>query len=289
MLEPTAVRGNLIWLASYFKSGNTWVRALLTRYCLAPGEGGLLGAVPWISSITARSPLDFLLGVPTECFLVSELLELRSLYHEELSRIYQEGHLKYFKTHDAFVRTPSGRALFSRTASQQAVYLLRNPLDVAVSFACHEGVSLDAIIETMNAPRPSETLPLSLAVNLASWSDHVTGWCDQDEVPVLVLRYEDILADPRQAFARVLESLGLPIDPQRLDETVQACSFSRLKAEEAIHGFKERPATMASFFREGRSGQWRQALSSAQVDALLARHAPVMRRFGYLDKDDRPV
>jgi hypothetical protein len=47
----------------------------------------------------------------------------------------------------------------------------------------------------------------------------------------------------------------------------------------------ERPHTAEKFFREGKAGQWREALSQSQVSAVLSAHAPMMMRFGYLPED----
>jgi hypothetical protein len=58
-------------------------------------------------------------------------------------------------------------------------------------------------------------------------------------------------------------------------------TFDSLRAQELRNGFHERPATAASFFREGKSGGWRNVLSREQVDRIVQAHEPVMRRFGY--------
>jgi hypothetical protein len=59
-------------------------------------------------------------------------------------------------------------------------------------------------------------------------------------------------------------------------------SFDRLKGIEKSRGFSERPASTREFFRKGNAGQWRSALSKAQVDRIVADHEAQMARFGYL-------
>ena len=281
--------GNLVWLASYPKSGNTWLRAFLTSYSQPASDTPLLSKMADIATIGGRWSFDLMFGVPSACFLPDEIVELRALYHEQLSRtVKSDGSSKYFKTHDAFARSVAGNALYPRAATECAIYVVRNPLDVAVSWAAYDCCSIDEIVLRMSRDLIPLTNPLTFALILKDWSTHVTGWMGQTESPMLVLRYEDMLADPWESFRKVLDLLKLPLDPERFEASLAATSFSRLKAEEVKHGFEERPQGMASFFREGRSGQWQSVLTPAQVETLVGQHGPTMKALGYLDKHGAP-
>jgi hypothetical protein len=114
------------------------------------------------------------------------------------------------------------------------------------------------------------------------WSQNVRSWTAEPSPVVLVLRYEDMLADPMPAFASVAAHLRLGATPAQIGEAVELSAFKRLQSEETRSGFVERSEKARRFFREGRAGQWREALTPAQVDRVCAEHGDQMRRFGYL-------
>jgi hypothetical protein len=64
---------------------------------------------------------------------------------------------------------------------------------------------------------------------------------------------------------------------------IEMSSFEELAGQEQRAGFVERPETAERFFRAGRAGQWHEELSADQVKSIIAAHAPMMMRFGYLE------
>jgi hypothetical protein len=86
---------------------------------------------------------------------------------------------------------------------------------------------------------------------------------------------------PGEAFGTVVRFLGLDIQPARLDKAIEFSRFDRLRDQELRHGFVEKPAVSSAFFRSGRSGGWREALSPAQAARLTADHRLQMKRFSY--------
>jgi hypothetical protein len=102
-----------------------------------------------------------------------------------------------------------------------------------------------------------------------------------------VVRYEDMVDQPTQAFAAIARHLLMTPTDDQLARAVALTDFARLRAREEADGFKEKPATSAEpFFRQGRSGQWRERLTQEQVERIVAAHGPVMRRFGYWPSPD---
>jgi hypothetical protein len=107
---------------------------------------------------------------------------------------------------------------------------------------------------------------------------------------VTVIRYEDMLAQPEAAFERIIRALKLDLDPIRLSKAVELSRFESIQEQESRAGFKER-AMLADtpFFRQGRSGTWREELNSELADKIIEVNADVMRRFGYLDQNNDPL
>ena len=99
---------------------------------------------------------------------------------------------------------------------------------------------------------------------------------------ICVMRYEDMVAEPARAFGGLVRHMLLDATPGQLAEAIDRSSFEKLRAQEERDGFRERPEMAKRFFREGRVGQWRDILTSAQVDRVVRDHGDEMARFGYL-------
>ena len=172
------------------------------------------------------------------------------------------------------------------TSSAGAIYyMVRNPLDVAPSYAHHLQWSLDRTVAELNRPAPGRPGPCAFIPGFAEsklpWSAHVSSWLEADLL-LHVVRFEDMLADPPAAFGAAIRFAGLDWSPARLARAIDHARFDRLRAQEREAGFHERQPTAPSFFRAGTAGGWRTALTPAQVRSLVDAHAPVMERFGYL-------
>ena len=167
------------------------------------------------------------------------------------------------------------------------VYLVRNPLDIAVSYAYHLNWPLDRTIAHMNDPDACEShsadgIYPEVPEPLGTWSDHVASWTEQTALPVHVARYEDLLTDPHGQFGAIVRFAGLEWDGARLARAIEHSAFHRLRAQEAADGFHGKQPTAPSFFRAGVAGQWRSVLEAAQVQAVVDAHGDAMERFGYL-------
>ena len=282
----------IVWLASYPKSGNTWLRAVLTNYLRddgAPASINALASVPH----NGREVFNEYLGLDsagmTDEEIARHLPRFREVLAERISTQPGQGLHRnqpaFAKTHEAY-RLPGAPARFPRAGAAGVVYLVRNPLDVAVSYAHHLSWSLDRTIRLMDDPTARELhIPGGifdrLPEPLTTWGGHVASWTGQTDLPLHVARYEDLLADPRAGFGAVVRFAGLAGDGPRLDRAVEHSAFPRLQAQEAESGFAEKQPTARSFFRAGVAGSWRTALTPSQVRAIVDAHGEVMERFGY--------
>jgi sulfotransferase family protein len=163
-----------------------------------------------------------------------------------------------------------------------AIYVIRNPLDVAISYADHYGLALDAAIVAMATPGlQSENEEIHCYERYGSWSEHVMSWTHRPTPGLHIVRYEDMLTSPHKTFAGITAFLGLKVPRDRLDKALKLSSFKVLREQEKRHGFIERTANSQRFFREGKAGQWRKTLTAPQIEALTAVHREQMARFGY--------
>ncbi len=190
------------------------------------------------------------------------------------------------KVHDAYTHTDNGVPLFPPEVTAKVVYILRNPLDVVVSFAHHNAGSIERHVdivcdESYTMARSEKDLNNQLEQRLMSWSSHVKSWVDSG-LPLHVMRYEDMSRDPHGAFRKMLEFLDITVEEERLELAVSFSSFERLREQEASHGFREKNPRSKSFFRLGKSGSYKDVLSAEQIEKVIECHRDTMERFGYL-------
>ncbi len=270
-----------IWLASYPKSGNTWIRLTLRALIKWPDvslstltNGFLHGGAFWFWRQFDVDPSDL---------LPNERNSLRPWIFEQHRLLSKRPLL--IKTHEQPVM-PDGFPLFDFGTPHLVVYLYRDPRDVAVSYARFMNKSIDKIITLMNDPNgyigiESGSNMGQAAQYLGTWSDHCRTWLDQPGINVLPLSYEERLANPEKTVRRVLEAAGLTYDEDRIKGALSATQFDVLQKQEA-----EMPTYLEGaavpFFHTGRSGTWREHLSSEQARRIESQHGEVMARLGYL-------
>lgn len=270
------------WLASYPKSGNTWLRAVVAT--LVTGRPADINALGFLGPIASdRFRFDDALGLDSAELSLAQQTDLRPRAYEIWAA--EAARPLYCKAHDACHPTAAGERLFPAAATQGAVYVVRDPRAVAVSLAHHTGRPLEEEVARLADPAAAiaasgDRMNRQLHQHLGSWSGHVQSWLAAP-FPVHLLRYEDMHADPQTAFAGVAAFLGLPCGPEAVAAAVAATRFDVLRAQELAAGFAERPAASAAFFREGRTDGWRAALNPAQANRIVAAHGATMRRLGY--------
>lgn len=274
--------GGILWLASYPKSGNTWLRAYLANLFRNPKRALPINELPnYALGDNFLIHYEQFTGRRADQIAPEELTRLRPKVHEWFAHSRPDTVL--VKTHNACALA-DGVPLITPSATAGAIYVVRNPLDVAVSFASHYRVSLDRAVEILCDPK--HILPPSagqIEQVLLDWSSHVRSWTEAPDMRLHVMRYEDLLARPYKTFAALSQFLGLAEERERILRAIRFSSFRELKRQEETAGFVEaNPDGQNRFFRTGEAGSWRQALSEAHVRHLVEAHGEVMSAFGYL-------
>ena len=273
---------NIIWLASYPKSGNTWFRAILAYlYRKDTFDINQLDISPIYSS---RNFIENESGIDTTELTSGESEHLRlSIFDSPFGEFPS-----FFKIHDALTFLPDGRPIIPAHQTFAAVYFIRNPLDVAVSFAFHGAKTVEKTIENMNnnnftlaaSPRKYNN---QLRQLLLKWSDHVKSWTGQKFFPVKVLRYEDMLENPHAIFQDAISGfLKLPFSKNEISDAVDACSFENLSRYEKEKGFKEKAPGCDAFFRKGIAGDYKNFLADEMISQIISNHSETMKQYNYI-------
>jgi Sulfotransferase domain len=276
----------IIWIASYPRSGNTWTRAFINglfNIMRDPAYADVdINRIEEFSAAESTAALYLPhLGKPAFRATPAEIAAARPKVQADI--VARAGRPIFVKTHNANL-LDHGVPLINMAISAGGIYVVRNPLDVAISFAHFRGISIDQVIDDMATPGfGTGTDRDNVRVITGSWSEHVQSWTGRPHPAVLTVRYEDMIDKPDDTFAGVARHLLLAPSDEQLQRAIGMAGFDRLRDKEAVSGFVEKPNTSTDlFFREGRAGQWRERLNPEQVERVVAAHRPVMERFGYL-------
>ena len=237
---------NICWLASYPKSGNTWVRFLLHEY--------LFGTVTDTPSLTRRIP-DLHNGEAPRATPPEPPLPLLVKVHSR--------------------RDPS---LPYMAEASGAVYVTRHPRDVLLSclhYMRMTGGLPPEIPDEMYARRfiAEGGDPWMTSVGYGTWDENVASWTSGAPFPVLTLRYEDLKKDAAGQLTRVLDFLAVPTDPPRIAAAVAGSSFDRMRALEVQEKSSGKAfAVWAGSRNEMRHGQF--FMNKGQAGRTLASIAP---------------
>jgi hypothetical protein len=273
-------------IASYPKSGNTWVRIFLLNYWNNERSPIDINDVRNIPIASSRSLMDQALG-----FSSSNLTHVEAAaYYSRVLRFYAEhstDKFMYFKAHDAYTVSNNGEPLFPADSTSGAIYVIRNPLDVVLSSAHYFDITIDEAIERMANEHfclgyETDRSNNQLRQRLLTWSNHVLSWVDRTEFPVIIVRYEDLLTQSLAEFARIVRFVEGKVHFARLKSAIAFSSFENLQRQEQQKSFHEKINPNSLFFREGKSGVWQQILTRRQIQQIIDAHSHVMSRFGYI-------
>ncbi|MEJ8568995.1 sulfotransferase domain-containing protein [Elongatibacter sediminis] len=275
--------GNIVWLASYPKSGNTWLRAFIYNLIEDPPRPGAIADLPsyfedeskprWYQPHAGEGGFESL--------SFDDAMALRPQVHQDIADSRLRGSV-FTKTHNMFGQF-GGASLHNIAVMAGAIYVVRNPLDVVLSVADHFGLGIDEAIDFMASEETgTPTNPENVAGYMGSWSTHVASWTVQPHPSIVVVRYEDMQDKPAKAFGSIARLLGMDRDRKRVRKAIQYSSFRVLKKQEREGGFVEKSPNSKAFFRKGVKNQWVEQLSDEQVARIVDRHREQMLRFNYV-------
>jgi hypothetical protein len=274
--------GKLVWIASYPKSGNTWLRAFLHNYIRQPATPADINRLAELTASDVNAERYRRYDPrPASQYSIADVQRMRPKVHRDLMAL--DSTFVFVKTHNARLDL-AGVPLITPQVTAGAIVVVRDPRDVAVSYSRHLGRPLDETIALMADPAAATGGTDSAIVEiLASWSTHVATWTAPPDPRVHVMRYETMIEAPEASFTRLAGWLSPGPSPERVRRALRFSALDEMRAQEQAHGFVERTAqSTAPFFGAGRPGRWREWLSSNQQTQIERDHEMMMRRFGYL-------
>jgi len=296
------------WLASYPKSGNTWFRVLFANLQARGGEAIDLNRIRANDSIaSARGRFDQMLMIESGVLHFDEIDALRPRLHVFLAQMSAADDdtdepadidrlpFRLVKTHDSYSTTLNGEPLLGgRAGAVGAILIVRDPRDIATSLANHLNCDVDTAIDYMEdtsfaLAAKTKGQSSQLRQLLTSWSGFVASWLDQRDLPVHLVRYEDLARSTDTVFAGALAFAGCRPNADAVARCVADSTIDKLQRRESESGFREAPRNATRFFRRGVAGAWRDELSPAQARRIEASHGAMMARLGYTASNESSV
>ena len=243
-------RDSDIYLVSYPKSGNTWMRYLMA-YAIWPEltDVDLVEMAGYIPSFHLKHDSEMMLDRNAPC---------NQLKH----RLIKE-HTPYNKLAQRYVK--------------RAICIVRDGRDVMVSYwqYCNQ--------------RDQTSIPLSEFIELSSkpghsygpWKKHIMGWLNADLDSKLIIRYEDLMSDTASCLKKALDFSEIDTSDLIIGKAVARASFDSMKKLEKNKGFNLEHLRTVEFIRQGKQGSWREAFGSGDLELFNRYHGGAIHELGY--------
>jgi hypothetical protein len=272
------------WLASYPKSGNTWLRCLLEAYrrngALDINDIRISSADASAGMVQGISPLPL-----TALGLRGELLLRPAALLNQFARLSQP---IVCKTHFANIQPDGLPPLIPFEFTKNAVYVVRDPRSVALSMSKFYQFTTEKTVQAMASKEfvigGDEKFARCM---LSSWSNHVASWTSETRYPVHIVRYEDMVTDTAKEIIEVLEFMEIEVDTKLVAKAIEAADISKLKASEESGGFKENMTPGKGAFFTAGGTRWQEELGKKWAAQIVEDHGEVMQAMQYLDAESK--
>lgn len=277
----------IIWLASYPKSGNTWVRLFLNNLLYSDNKDKSNLNDINIRLFPLRSDFN---KIGFNCDNVDEFV---SKCNYAQSKLNLDQKIKIFKTHNALWKTDK----FSFTGEQNTlgvIHIVRDPRNVITSITNHYGKDYDEALKFMLNEKQSIGLKSSssetdLPTIISSWKNHYNSW-KRMKKNYLLIKYENLMNDREVEFGKITEYLkkfkNFHFDENQTQKIIESCSFEKLQKEEQENGFKEAAkqidGAIKKFFFLGPKNKWENILKVNIKEDLENSFKNEMKELGYL-------
>ena len=279
----------IIWISSYPKSGNTWVRALLSSYFYSKDGNFHFDLLEHIKEFPKHS--DYL----NEISVYKNLAEIAKEWipAQRKLNLKHNNSTFFLKTHSTICNV-EGSHFTNKENSLGAIYVVRDPRNVILSLSNHFDLSIEKSLEMICNKKQIITNPtkenryIGFTV-LSDWQNHYRTWKNCKLVEVKIVKYEDLILSPKNTFISILNYINkfmqVDIDEDRIKNVLMSTKFSKLQQSENKYGFKE-SSNMSGFnkkfFNLGPKNNWKNLLKKEIKEKIENHFKEEMKELGYL-------
>ena len=280
----------IIWISSYPKSGNTWLRSLISNYFFSKDGNFSFELIKQIDSF----PSSKFFRNYKDKFEKPE--DTSKYWIKEQERINSLNKIFFLKTHNALCKI-NGNKFTDQNNTLAAIYLVRDPRNVITSIANHYQITTRNAFDFMKDKNrgiiEKEGNRYTGFQPLFSWDLHIKSWTENTLYPSLIIKYEDLIIDTASVFKKVLEFIKKisnsknNIDEQKLLKCVENCKFSNLKTMEREKGFDEsmvnkKTGDKIAFFNLGEKNNFKDILEKDLINEMNDYFKYQLKKYKYI-------
>ncbi len=278
----------IIWLASYPKSGNTWVRFFINSLLYTEeGKANLYN----IANIRSFPKPDQFINLVKN---INDIKEISQNWTKAQSILNLDKKIKFIKTHNILCKL-NGHLFTDFNNTLGAIYIVRDPRNVVTSLKHH--FQLDTLENAKNFIFTENTISGIKNTNqnpipalIGSWQSHYNSW-KKFPKNLLILNYDKILLNPKKEFLKLKKYieriLKFKINKKKFSNSIEECKFKKLQQMEKLGGFSEsitdkNTGSKKVFFNMGPQNNWRDYLDKNIKDEIENKFKKEMTELGYL-------
>jgi len=276
----------IVWIASYPKSGNTWIRSFLCSYFFLDldKESFSFDVLRHMPVFPNKKLFNAFGSNP------KNLQELAKSWIQVQKKINLNKKVNFLKTHNAFGNYKKHH-FTDKINTLGAIYIVRDPRDVLVSYSKHMKKSISETLKLIQDDNHIGFLEDKEGVVgdiRGSWSQHYNSWKNFNIREKLIIKYEDLIEDPFNNFLKAINYLnrliGLKVDEENIKKCIKITSFNNLQNLEKTTGFKEKLTNHSDvpFFNTGKVKQWQKVLDKETINIVEKKFAKEMSELNYI-------
>jgi len=283
----------IFWIASYPKSGNTWLRTLISSYYYSKDGIYSDNIIKRIGQFPEkRHFMEFE-------YDKNIITDTSRLWIKAQQKINQDKQLRFFKTHNAY-GVLNNQKFTDRENSIGCIYIVRDPRNIITSLKNHYEMNDEQALKWMANEKQFIYDVQNLEKDgysdfqfISSWETNYKSWTVQKQIPIKFVKYENLLNETYMVFKDIVEfinnltEINKKIDRERLKNSVQSTSFNKLKNNEKKHGFSEAILSKKTnkkipFFFLGPENDWRKVLSDDLKTKLNETYKKNLKELSYI-------
>ena len=276
----------IFWIASYPKSGNTWMRLILKNIFFKTKSGEELKGLDYFPYFEVAKNYEFIKEINTNDFNKLNQMQVLAKYRiiAQENVVINGGNFGFFKTHSANLKIRNIPYTNEET-TLGFFYLIRDPREIAVSYANHQNINIDEAIDIMVNHKAISFGLDSIPMHQSRWDQNILSW-SKIKAPNLFIKYEDMLENYEDVIYKVLNFFEKNFNFNFQDKNnivsliLTNTNFNKLKEIENKKKFKEQLSN--NFFRSGKKDSWKVALSNTQIRRIEKEFNKTMKFYGYL-------
>lgn len=275
------MKKNIIWYASYPKSGNTWFRIILENL-FNKDHFDIDKIDPNFSN--DRKYINKFCGFDSNLLTENEIYLLKPDINDNIAKNTKK--LLFRKTHEAYLRLEDQRPILGNPEFYKAIYIVRNPLSIVASLANHLNISNNESIDLMCSENysigVSQKHTKYSSQNILSWKNNVNSWVNEKNIDLFIIKYEDLQSNTFKTLKNFFKFSELNVTDDEINKVIEKTTFNKLSQIEKNGEYSYKPRRMKSFFRKGKIDSWKEELNEEQINKIIKYNEETMIKFGYL-------